>query len=329
MDSVMKIYILALEGVFDMGLAAFMDVLGTARELAGDEHEMGQVNVTLVGVNLEVHTGQGLTVPVRLAAELPLPDIVLVPALSSKMPEGLALALAHPDVVQAGKWLDCWVRGGATIAAACTGSFVVAEAGLLNGKCATTSWWLSAFFRLRYPLVKLDETRMLICSEPYVTAGAAMAHFDLALHVVNRQSPKLASLCARYLLIEKRPSQAEFIIPNHIAHADPLVLKFEQWARDNLKSGFSAPDAAASIGVSERTLGRRIQSVLGKSPLAWFQDIRVEYAVHLLQTSDASVDQIADRVGYADGTTLRTLLRRKRGQGVKEIRQRATHSVIL
>lgn len=170
---------------------------------------------------------------------------------------------------------------------------------------------------------------MLICSSPFVTAGAAMAHFDLALHVVSRLSPTLAALCARYLLIETRPSQAAFIIPDHIAHTDPVVQRFEQWARDHLESGFSAAQAASSIGVSERTLVRRIQSVMGKSPIAWFQDLRVDYAVHLLQTTEASVEQIASRVGYADGTTLRTLLRRKLGQGIRELRQRATHTVVL
>ncbi|MFL1526470.1 GlxA family transcriptional regulator [Pseudomonas sp. O230] len=325
----MRIYILALEGVFDLGLAAFMDVLGTASELAGEEPTQRMLDVTIVGVRTEVRTGQGLSVPVRLAAELPQPDLVLVPALSSKMPEGLAKALDQPDVAEAGQWLRCWSQSGATIAAACTGTFVVAEAGLLNGHSATTSWWLSAFFRHRYPLVLLDEERMLVCSDPFVTAGAAMAHFDLGLHVVSRQSPTLAALCARYLLIETRPSQAAFIIPDHIAHTDPIVQRFEQWARDHLESGFSSAAAAATIGVSERTLVRRIQQVLGKSPLAWFQDLRVDYAVHLLQTTDSSVEQIASRVGYADGTTLRTLLRRKLGQGIRELRQRATHVAVL
>lgn len=147
----MKIYILALEGVFDLGLAAFMDVIGTASELAGEDPANGTLEVTLVGMRPEVHTGQGLSVPVQLASGLPQPDVVLVPAMSSKMPEGLAQALAQPDVLSAGRWLQSWMQGGATIAAACTGTFVVAEAGLLNGHIATTSWWLSAFFRQRYP----------------------------------------------------------------------------------------------------------------------------------------------------------------------------------
>jgi transcriptional regulator GlxA family with amidase domain len=120
--------------------------------------------------------------------------------------------------------------------------------------------------------------------------------------------------------MDPRPSQAAFVIPDHLAHSDPMVEQFERWARKELKSGFSLSGAARNIGTSERTLARRLQAVMGKSPLSYFQDLRVERAVHLLQTSNASVDQIAAQVGYADGVTLRSLLRRRIGRGVRELR---------
>jgi transcriptional regulator GlxA family with amidase domain len=163
---------------------------------------------------------------------------------------------------------------------------------------------------------------MLVSSSHFVTAGAALAHLDLALWLVRRKSPALAALTARYLVVEPRPSQAAFAIPDHLAHSDPLVERFERWARRQLADGFSLSEAARAVVTSERTLARRLQSVLGKSPLAYVQDLRVERAVHLLQTSSASVDQIAAQVGYADGVTLRTLIRRKIGRGVRELRAR-------
>lgn len=139
---------------------------------------------------------------------------------------------------------------------------------------------------------------------------------------VRQQSPALAGLTARYLLVESHSSQAAFALANHLAHADPMVERFECWARRRLSAGFSLPLAARATGTSERTLARRLRTVLGKSPLQYFQDIRVEQAVHLLQSRDASVDQIATQVGYADGVSLRTLLRRKIGRGIREIRSR-------
>ena len=318
----MLIYILVIDGVFDIGLAALTDVISTAKELIHKDDESIQLDARLVGVRKLVRTAQGLTVPITSARELPAPDFVLIPALSTKMPGPLVQVLQRKDVADAQELLRQWSLAGAVLGAACTGTFVLAESGLLDGQTATTSWWLSGLFRQRYPKVRLDESKMLVQSGRLITAGAALAHLDLGLGVVRSVSPSLASLSARYLLIESRASQAEFIIPDHVAHSDPIVERFEKWARAHLTHGLSMSEAALSIGTSERTLGRRLQLVLGKSPLAYFQDLRVERAVHLLQTSEASVDQIAEQVGYSDGTTLRNLLRLKLGRGVRELRQR-------
>jgi len=319
----MRIHLLVLDEVFDLGLAALTDTLATANELAGTLADAPTpIELTLVGVRRRVRTAHGLVVLVVPAADVAPPDIALVPALAAKMPETLVQRLARPDVRDAGAVLHRWSAAGASTGAACTGTFVLAESALLDGQRATTSWWLAPLFRRRYPRVALDESRMLVNSGGFTTAGAALAHIDLALGLVRSRSPALASLAARYLLVEARGSQAEFVIPDHLAHADPVVERFEAWARRNLSRGFSLGDAAQAVGASERTLARRLRSVLGKSPLSYFQDLRIERAVHLLRTGSDSVDRIAAQIGYADGVTLRTLLRRKLGRGVRELRAR-------
>ena len=207
--------------------------------------------------------------------------------------------------------------------AACVGTFVMAESGLLDYHQATTTWWLAPLFRKRYPQIQLDESNMIVKSGNCVTAGAALSHIDLALWLVRGVSPKLASLTANYLIVDSRPSQSAYALTDHLVHSDPLVERFESWARSRLKHGFSLDEAATAVGASKRTLARRMQTVLGKSPLSYFQSLRVERAVHLLKTSDASVDDIAERVGYTDGSILRVLLRRRLGLGIKEIRRAA------
>jgi transcriptional regulator GlxA family with amidase domain len=202
----------------------------------------------------------------------------------------------------------------------------MAESGLLDRQHATTTWWLAPLFRKRYPDVVLEESSMIVKSGRFVTAGAALSHMDLALWLVRSVSPELASLTAKYLIVDSRPSQSVYSLTDHLIHSDPLVQHFERWARARLAQGFSLDEAAAAVACSKRTLARRMESVLGKTPLAYFQSLRVERAVHLLKTSDASVDQIAGRVGYRDGTTLRILLRRRLGLGVKEIRKGALNA---
>jgi transcriptional regulator GlxA family with amidase domain len=207
--------------------------------------------------------------------------------------------------------------------AACVGTFVMAESGLLDSHDATTTWWLAPLFRKRYPRVRLDESSMIVTSGRFVTAGAALSHVDLALALVRGVSPQLAALTAKYLIVDSRPSQSAYALTDHLAHTDPIVQRFESWARARLRHGFSLDDAAKAVGASKRTLARHMQTTLGRSPLSYFQSLRVERAVHLLKTGDASVDEVATRVGYADGATLRTLLRRRLDMGVKEIRKRS------
>jgi transcriptional regulator GlxA family with amidase domain len=313
--------VLALESVFDTGLATVVDAFQTANELAaGSGLKSSRFEVTVVGVRKTVRTAQGLTVPVRPVATR-VPDCVVVPAIGFKMPDPLQRALARPDVRDATVVLQQWAEQGAIMSAACIGTFVLAESGLLDRRLATTTWWLAPIFRARYPAVRLDESHMLVKSGNVVTAGAALSHMDLALWLIRQQSPKLAALTAKYLIVDSRPSQSAYVLTDHLIHNDPLVERFERWARTRLAHGFSLDEAAKAVAASKRTLARRTHAVLGKSPLSYFQSLRVERAVHLLKTGNESVDQIAARVGYADGVTLRTLLRRHLGYGIKEIRR--------
>jgi transcriptional regulator GlxA family with amidase domain len=318
----MRIHVLALNGVFDTGLAAVLDAFGTANALAemtGNASLPFQTRV--VGLCKTITTAQGLSIPVTAATRAQTPDVVVTPAINRITPEPLVQALASAEVREAGAVLRKWSERGALTAAACVGTFVLAEAALLDGEEATTTWWLAPLFRQRYPQVRLNETQLIVQSNARVTAGAALGHLDLALTLIRRASTELASLTTKYLVADTRTSQAPYTIPSHLAQADPLVHKFERWARQSLTEGFSLDQAAAAVGTSKRTLARRMQAVLGKSPLAYFQDLRIERAVHLLETSQASVDQIAAEVGYAEGVTLRVLLRRRLGRGVREIRR--------
>ncbi len=320
----MKLRALALDGVFDTGLSALLDVFATANELATKfAPDVPPLEVDVVGMRRRVRTAHGLAVPVVDALDAGAADWVVIPALGHKMPETLVPALQRADVRDAAAALRERAASGARIAAACIGTFVLAESGLLDRQKATTTWWLAPLFRQRYPSVRLDDATMLVRSGPFLTAGAALGHVDMALWLVRQASPELAGLVARYLIVDQRPSQSAYVVADHLAHADPLVERFEHWARGRLEIGFSLDEAARAVGTSKRTLARRMSQVLDKSPLSWFQDLRIERAVHLLKTTDRSLDQIAAAVGYADGVTLRTLLRRRLGRGVREIRLKA------
>ncbi len=313
----MRIWVVVLDEVFDTGLASILDTFETATQLGDAKYD-----VIKVGVRAHVHTHHGLLVP-TVQPPKQTPDLVVVPAVACKDPESILGALERPDIGDAGELLRKAASRGAKVAAACTGTFVLASTGLLDGHRATTSWWLGPAFRSKFPDVELEEGAMVIGDRGVLTAGAALAHLDLALAVIRGKSPNLAALVAKYLLIEDRPSQAPFVAPAHVAHDDELVKKFETWTRRHLAEPFELARAAKAIGASERTLQRRIRAVLGKRPVELVQDLRCERAAHMLRVSQESVDDVARAVGYEDASTLRTLLRRRLGHGVRDLRRTA------
>ena len=162
----MRLVIFALDGVFDTGLTVLLDTFATANELAaGHGFASPPFDVSLVGVRKRIRTAHGFSTQVEPASAVHQPDWVVVPALNAKQPQGLIEALERRDVRNAMAYLRTWHAEGIGIAAACIGTFLLAEAGLLNGGEATTSWSLAPFFRQRYPAVKLDDSRMVVVSQ--------------------------------------------------------------------------------------------------------------------------------------------------------------------
>ena len=123
-----------------------------------------------------------------------------------------------------------------TLAANCSGSFLLAEGGLLDGRCATTSWWLGELFRSRYPAVQLELGSMLTQDERLLCSGTGMSHVDLALHIDGLHAGRaVARLVANYAVLdERRRSQAPFVAPHHARGHDRVILKAEQWIKGHL-----------------------------------------------------------------------------------------------
>jgi transcriptional regulator GlxA family with amidase domain len=169
-------------------------------------------------------------------------------------------------------------------------------------------------FRQRYPDIAVDLDHMVVTSGSIITAGAALAQADLMLALIGRLgSARLASACARYLLIDRRQSQSRFAVMSHLTRQDPFVLKLEKLMEAQLTQALTAEALAREMHVSTRTLARRVQVAVGLSPMRLLQRLRTERALHLIEASDLPIDEVAARVGYTDAATLRRLLKRSVG----------------
>lgn len=212
------------------------------------------------------------------------------------------------------------------VAASCYGSFVLAESGRLDGRPATTPWWLADAFRQRYPQVRLDADQALVDAGPAITAGAMTAHVDLSLHVLRRLfGAPLAREVGGIMLIDgARRSQRPFkSLPQRFV--DPLVDVAAGWLSRHASQDVSTQELAAALAVSYRTLHRRFVAAAGMAPLAYLQALRIEHARELLETTRDSVERIVETVGYRDSSAFRRLFARQLGLSPAAYRQRYRH----
>lgn len=199
-------------------------------------------------------------------------------------------------------------RAGARVASLCTGAFVLAEAGLLDGRRATTHWAHTALLQDRYSAVRVDADVLYVDEGRVLTSAGKAAGMDLCLHLVRTDhGTAVANALARSLVVPPhRPGgQAQFI-PAAVAHGRNHVLAdLLPWALERLEQPLTVRDLARQAGMSARNLARHFTAVTGTSPLRWLLTQRVRRAQELLENSDLSVEQIASRTGMGTATTLR------------------------
>jgi transcriptional regulator GlxA family with amidase domain len=194
------------------------------------------------------------------------------------------------------------------VASLCSGAFVLAEAGLLDGRRATTHWAHAALLRERYPAIRVDPDVLYVDEGDVLTSAGKAAGMDLCLHLVRRDhGTAVANALARTLVVPPhRPGgQAQFI-PAAVAHGrDHVLAALLPWALTRIGQPLSVRELAREAGMSARNLARHFHAVTGMSPLRWLLTERVRRAQELLETSDLSVEQIASRTGMGTATTLR------------------------
>ncbi|WP_436851196.1 helix-turn-helix domain-containing protein [Streptomyces asoensis] len=220
---------------------------------------------------------------------------------------------------------------GARIVGLNTGAFVLAAAGLLDGRPATTHWMYAPALAERYPSVRVDPRELFVDDGDVMTSAGTAAGIDLCLHIVRTDhGNEAADTLARRLVVPSRRSggQERYLdrsLPDE-ADADPLA-EVVAWALEHLHEQFDVETLAARAYLSRRTFDRRFRELTGSAPLQWLITQRVLQAQRLLETSEYSVDEIAERCGFRSSTSLRGHFRRQLGSSPAAYRDayRARH----
>ena len=233
------------------------------------------------------------------------------------------------DSTRANAPLVPWIRRhymrGASIAAICTGVSVVAEAGLLDGKPATTHWGVVEQFRQRYPKVQWQPERFVTESGRIFCGGGVYSAIDLSLYLVEKYcGHEIAVETAKSLLLETpRTWQSAYgTAPPRSGHDDDEIQKAQAWLFRNFKEEVRVEELAAKMGMSPRNFARRFTSATGETPLNYLHRLRIDAARHLLETRGKSVADVSQEVGYEDLGFFRRLFRRHTGASPQAYRAR-------
>lgn len=313
-----RIAVLSADGMVNAPLAVTLDMIHAVRTLAPatalTAHLYGTspaqpADLALPGIEpLEAALGSAF-------------DAVVIPGLGHayvQSPSAL-VSTRTGDILRqiAG---DCHQSGG-VVAASCTGTFVLAGAGLLEGGIATTSWWLAPQFRQAFPNVMLDE-RQLVCEHDRVlTGGGALAHVELMQTLLRRfAGATVVEAVAGYIVSPRRGPQSAQSSVTQIAIADPVVAGFVHHVASRLDQAIPLAEIAAVLSTTPRTLERRVRQQFGATPTGLVQRIRAEAAMHLLRTTRLPLKTICQQVGYQDENSLRQLLLRLTGLTPRAIR---------
>ncbi|MER0242452.1 helix-turn-helix domain-containing protein [Streptomyces sp. HSW2009] len=292
-----RVVVLALDGVYPFELGIPQRVFGSA----GDRYEVVTCAVGDGPGERSVRTSADFVLTATHGVEaLATADTVVIPPYEAAMS-------AEPLSAPAARALAL-IPAGARTVSICTAAFALAEAGLLDGRPATTHWGLAARFRATYPQVALDASVLFIDDGDILTSAGAASGVDACLHLVRKDhGSTVASGVARLCVVPpwREGGQAQYVempVPEPSAACTAAT---REWALGRLAEPLVLADLAAHARMSLRTFARRFQDEVGMSPGRWLIQQRVNRARGLLENSDLSVEQIAGRVGFATATSLR------------------------
>jgi len=277
--------------------------------------------IELAGISSEVDFYGGLFTarPHKHISAIGKTDLVIVPSLNHNYQQAIK---ANGELID---WLGKQYRNGACVASICTGAYLLAAAGLLDGKSCSTHWSAANQLKQLYPKINLQTDQLITDEQGIYTNGGAYSFLNLILYLVEKYYDReTAIFCSKVFQIEMdRHSQSAFIIfKGQRTHTDELVKKAQAYIESNPEEKISVEELAASFAVGRRNFDRRFIKATGNTPLEYAQRVKIEAAKKAFETSRKGVNEVMYEVGYADLKAFREVFRKITGLSPLEYRSR-------
>lgn len=277
--------------------------------------------IQLAGISPKVNFYDGLfsVQPHVHIADIPHTDLLIIPSLNHNYNK--TVQVNAPLI----RWIALQYRNGAEVASICTGAFLLAASGILNGKNCSTHWSAADQFRNMFPGVRVQEDKLITDEQGIYTNGGAYSFLNLVLYLVEKYYDReTAIFCSKVFQIEMdRHSQSAFIIfKGQKAHGDDIVRQAQHYIEDNLHERISMEELCLKFAVSRRNFDRRFIKATGNTPLEYAQRVKIESAKKALETTRKHINEVMYNVGYADVKAFREVFRKITGMSPLEYRSR-------
>jgi transcriptional regulator GlxA family with amidase domain len=303
------------------------EILTRANEYWRKMGNKPMMEIRIAGFEKELKLGVGFFSihPVNIR-EIKKTDLLIIPSVSYD----------YNHVIKENKELINWIseqyKSGAEIASICTGAFLLAATGLLDGKSCSTHWNAAADFKRMFPKINLQIDKLITAERGIYTNGGAYSFLNLILFLVEKYFDRqTAILCSKVFQIDiERTSQSPFFIfQTQKNHGDELVDKAQTYIEENLSEKFSFEELASKLAVSRRNFDRRFIKATGNTPVEYLQRVKVEVAKKALEKGRKSIFEVMSEVGYSDDKAFREVFKKITGSSPLDYRAKYNQEAVL
>lgn len=286
---------------------------------AGNRPPVFKVELAGSAGKVEFHEGLFAVKPHTNISALEKTDFVIIPSLNHNYNRAIE---ENQDLIS---WITRQYRNGAEIASVCTGAYLLASAGLLDGRSCSTHWIAADNFRMMFPKVKLQPDKLITDENGIYTNGGAYSFLNLLIYLVEKYFDRQTAIyCSKVFQIEiGRQSQQEFIIfKGQKQHDDDMVKEAQLYIENNLHEKIAIEHLSARFAVGRRNFDRRFIKATGNTPLEYLQRAKVEWAKRAFESNHKTINEVMYEVGYSDVKAFREVFRKVTGISPLEYKSR-------
>ncbi|MBT1705957.1 GlxA family transcriptional regulator [Chryseosolibacter indicus] len=288
--------------------------------------EVFKIELAGLGKKVDFYGGLFTAKPEKHISAIKHTNLVIIPSLNHN----------YTKAVKQNKVLIDWIaeqyKQGAEVASICTGAWLLAASGLLDGKNCSTHWSAADDFRIRFPKVKLLTDQLITDEHGLYTNGGAYSFLNLMIYLVEKYYDRRTAIyCSKVFQIEiDRQSQSPFIIFNgQKAHGDELVRKAQEYIESKLDERISIEGLSSRFAIGRRNFDRRFVKATGNTPIEYSQRVKIEAAKKALEGSRKTINEVMYNVGYSDVKSFREVFRKITGMSPLEYRNKYNREAMV